>query len=103
MAYKVVVYDNSHYMDSDESYEQGTYSTAEAAISAAKRIVDDFLAREYRPGTKALELYEQYTSFGDDPHINAPMGERIEFSAWKYAEQRCGEICGEQFRAREEK
>lgn len=102
MTYKIIVYDNFHYMDFAESYEHGAYATAGDAVLAAQKIVDDFLAREYRPGMKARELYKQYTSFGDDPHIDGPAGGRVDFSAWKYAGERCAEICGEPFRAIDE-
>lgn len=98
MTFKVLVYDNFHYMDESERYEHGAYPTAEAALAAAKKIVDDFLLHEYKPGMKAAKLYEQYTSFGDDPFITSTDGKRVEFSAWRYAERRCGEICGEPFR-----
>jgi hypothetical protein len=37
------------------------------ALAAAKNIVDEFLAREYKCGMTAKQLYAKYTSFGDDP------------------------------------
>ncbi|MFN4762350.1 hypothetical protein ACKGJN_04435 [Gillisia sp. Q332] len=36
------VYDNFHYMDESEVYNHGQYDTYEAALIAAKAIVDDF-------------------------------------------------------------
>lgn len=91
--YKILVYDNFHYMDASESYEAGSYGTAEEAIAAAKKIVDNFLLAEYRSRMKAAELFKQYTSFGDDPHIASSDGHSVAFSAWQYAERRCAEIC----------
>ena len=90
--FKVVVADNFHYMDSDEHYEHGSYDTLEAAIAAARGIVDACLASAYKPGMTAEQLYQQYVSFGDDPFIRGAE-ERVPFSAWTYAKARCDEIC----------
>lgn len=94
MPYTVMVDDNYHYMDKDERYKHGEFSTAAEAIAAARTIVDAYLASAYEPGMSASSLYSSYTSFGDDPFIVAP-GERIAFSAWDYARARSEEICGD--------
>lgn len=95
--YKVMVDDNFHYQDSDERWEQGTYETMEEALAACRRIVDQSLEKEHRPGVSAEALYGRYMSFGDDPFIVALDGsdERAAFSAWSYAKERCRAICGE--------
>jgi hypothetical protein len=87
--YKVIVADNYHYMDESESYPLGSYATLEDAIAKCKEIVDEYLLSEYQPAMTTEMLYENYTSFGDDPYI---YGENV-FSAWTYAKQKCGEIC----------
>ena len=50
--------------------------------------------RGAKPGIDADALFRLYTTFGEDPTIDAagPNGER--FSAWDYARKRCREMCG---------
>jgi hypothetical protein len=85
-----MVDDNFHYMDEDERYEYGVFSTPEEAIAACKKIVDEDLLGycDNNPGINADKLYDLYVSFGDDPFIVAsdPAG-RVEFSAWDYAKE----------------
>ena len=90
---KVFVDDNFHYTDEDERYQLGEFATLEAAMAACKKIVDDFLLENYKPGMTTEALYRQYTSFGEDPWIVGQEDDRKPFSAWTYAEQRCREIC----------
>jgi hypothetical protein len=91
--YAVFVDDNFHYMNEDERYKDGDYATCEEAVSKCRRIVDDFLARECKPGMPSTELYDRYCSFGEDPFIRGP---GCNFSAWNYARQRCDELCRNQ-------
>jgi guanosine-3',5'-bis(diphosphate) 3'-pyrophosphohydrolase len=88
--YRVLVDDNFHYMDEDERYELGVFATADEAIAACKRIVDEHLACAFEPGMTAQELYDACTSFGEDPFV-CPVAdaEAVKFSAWDYAKQRC--------------
>lgn len=88
MKYKVYVDDNFNYMDEDERYIAGEFETEEEAIAYCKKNVDDFLLSIYIPGMTKEKLLDQYKSFGEDPYI---MG--IKFSAWDYAENKCGELC----------
>ena len=88
MKYKVFVDDNFHYMDEDERYELGEFDTAEEALAAAKRIVDEFLDPAYEPWMTAEELYQGYTGFGEDPFIVSD-DPTCRFSAWDYAKERC--------------
>jgi hypothetical protein len=96
--YRVVVGDNFHYMEDGENASGGSFATYEEAVAACRALVDRSLAWNHKPGMTADELYDHYTSFGDDPFIvaigDAPLGER--FSAWNYAKERCREICCEQ-------
>jgi hypothetical protein len=58
--YKVMIDDNFDYMDEDERSEHGTFSTAEEAVAACRRLVGQWLVKNYKPGMTAAELYEQY-------------------------------------------
>ena len=91
--YLVRVDDNFHYMDKDERYTAGEYDSWEEALAKARSIVDDYLLSDIRenPGISAAALYERYKLFGEDPFIIGP-GDHG-FSAWRYAEQRCRELC----------
>jgi hypothetical protein len=92
MIYTVRVDDNFHYMDKEARYTHGEYATLEDALKAAKEIVDGYLSSAYTPGMSAEDLYQSYTSIGDDPFIVGP--EDSHFSAWNYAKARCEVICG---------
>ena len=83
-AYRVRVWDNFHYMEEEEAYDLAeTFPTAEAAIAAAKGIVE-------RSCAEVDYDYSTYTGFGEDPGVIAPPGaERVDFSAWNYAQQVC--------------
>lgn len=94
MNYRVLVDDNFHYMDESERYELGSYATLEAAMQAAKEVVDSFLASEFQPGMTTEHLYKLYMTFGDDAFIVGPDQSAIKFSAWEYARKRCEELCG---------
>ncbi len=94
MKYTVYVDDNFHYMDKSERYTLGEFDSAKEAVTAAKKIVDEFLEDGYKPGVSAEELLSGYKTFGEDPWISS-RDPNCKFSAWDYAEQRCREICGE--------
>jgi hypothetical protein len=91
MTYKLIVDDNFHYMDKDERYTHGEFETLEAAVEAAKKVVDVGLLHSYVRGMSAAALYGQYTMFGEDPWISG--AETNPFSAWEYAKTRCEVIC----------
>jgi hypothetical protein len=95
--YRVIVDDNYHFMDEDARYEAGRYPTIEQAINECKRIVDEFLIADYKPGTSPEKLYSAYKMFGEDPWITAGNKTRVVlFSAWDYAERRCKELAEEE-------
>jgi hypothetical protein len=94
MTYRVLVDDNFHYMDEDARYELGAFASLDAAIAAAKAVVDDYLEAARKPGMTAQELFESYTMFGEDPCIVAPGQQSEAFSAWEYAKRRCHDLCG---------
>src|SRR5690606_16765845 len=82
--YYLKVFDNYHYMDEDEVYWRGPFFGKEAALSAARGIVDRGASKG--GGEAALR---EYRSFGKDPVIVGSPA--IEFSAWDYASLRCGD------------
>jgi hypothetical protein len=90
--YRVMVDQN---FDPEERWTLGTFATADEALSACRRIVDEDLGQIHKPGMSAAELIERYRTFGDDPFIvpidGAPA---VDFSAWDYAEQRAAKVCG---------
>jgi hypothetical protein len=67
--YKVLIDDNFHFQDESERVTHGTFDTADKALAACRRVVDEFLAGAYKLGMSSPALYEQYTLFGDDPFI----------------------------------
>jgi hypothetical protein len=93
MSYRLRVDDNFHYMDASERRDGGCFATLEAAVEAAKAVVDSYLHEAYKPGMTARELFESYTSFGEDPFIVSEEVSGVPFSAWDYARQRCEELC----------
>jgi len=92
MPFTVRVYENSHYMDESEAYDHGSFATYAEAEATCRKIVDEFLAANRRPGVGADALFQLYTRFGEDPRIDVagPKGEH--FSAWDYARERCREL-----------
>jgi hypothetical protein len=88
--YKVMVDDNFHYMDEDDRYEHGTFSTLEEAVASCKQLVDADLTELAERNVTADKLYDLYVSFGRDPFIVAldPKDDRPSFSAWNYAKER---------------
>lgn len=81
-------------MSKPERYELGEFSSAEAAVRACREVVDDFLDAHHEEGMSAEELFEQYTTFGEDPFIVSDDRD-VAFSGWTYARKRCGEVCGD--------
>jgi hypothetical protein len=80
MTYKIFVDDNFHFMDEDERYCAGEFETAAEALAKCRQIVEADIENCAKPGMTAAEIYDAYTSFGDDPFIKG-----VEFSAWTYA------------------
>lgn len=92
--YLVRVWDNFHYMDDDEAYAHGYFATYEAALAAAKAIVDQSLVDCGVGSSNAEDWYQRYTMFGEDPAIFGPAG-TPHFSAWAYAKRRVGDRFGQ--------
>jgi hypothetical protein len=93
MTYTVFVDDNFHFMDQEARTMHGAFDTAQAAILACQKIVDDCLLHLHKPDMTPTAMFEAYCGFGDDPFIIAKNAPEVAFSAWSYAEQRAAEIC----------
>ena len=87
MSYQVFVDDNFHYMDESERYQLGDFDSLDAAVAACKRIVDEFLLSNHRPGMTSDALMAQYTLYGEDPFV-CPGDGTVPFSARDYASER---------------
>jgi hypothetical protein len=84
----VKVYDNFHYMDESETYRKGPYPSAEAALQAARDVVENSLLESLGSLSKARdvdELIRNYRMFGADPVVEG--GHPVEFSAWAYVDE----------------
>lgn len=93
LRYKVMVDDNFHFMDEDYRYAWKSFQTVEEAVEECKRMVDSDLVGFLKPGMTAAELYDMYTSFGDDPFIvRIDPNDPIHFSAWDYAKERSNDL-----------
>lgn len=93
--YRVLVDENYHHADPESRWTPGTFATADEALAACRKMVDDDLVNLHKPGMHASVLLVQYQMFGDDPFPVAVDGAAsVEFSAWDYAKERCAVICG---------
>jgi len=74
----------------------GEYSTLEEAVSAAKLAIDEFLAREFKPGTSLASLFERYQSAGEVPIIFCDDDDKTlnvgNFNHFDYALARCTDL-----------
>ncbi len=90
----VKVDDNFRYQDDEASYTLGAFVSLDAAISACKKIVDEYLANNLKLGMTAAELYDSYVEYGEDPYILTPeMDGSVPFSAWDYAKAKAEAMC----------
>ena len=91
--YKVLVNDNTHYMDEDQQRVVGEFANCQDAVVVCQQVVDRFLRKHYRTGMPAEQLLRSYKGWGEDAWI-LTTDKDCKFSAWTYAERRCMEICG---------
>jgi len=64
-------------------------------VNICKQIVDDFLTNAYDEDKTEDQLWNEYSSWGEDPFIIVTDGEdNCSFSAWDYAKNRIREIVG---------
>lgn len=71
----------------------GIYSSNEEAEQACRTLIDTFLLRSYSDNISAKNLFQQYTLFGNDAFVVAPLSS-ASFSARQYARVRCNQLCG---------
>lgn len=67
--YKVYVDDNCHFMNEDERYLQGTYDSFEKAVTAARKVIDDFFAGVDIGKLTEEQLFSGWSHYGDNPFI----------------------------------
>jgi hypothetical protein len=94
MSYTVWIDDNFHYMEAEHRRRDSEWEDAEAAEQRCRSIVDDYLQSAHQPGMTWRQLFDSYTTFGEDPWIATPDGDQPAFSAWDYARERCQALCG---------
>jgi hypothetical protein len=71
------------------------FDTADEALAACQRMVDDDLRELHKPGMTAAALLTAYRALGDDPFLVPVDGApSVKFDAWTHAERRCAVICG---------
>lgn len=89
--FTVFVDDNFHYQDEEERYIFGEFESYQEALCACRKIVDDSLNHllSEKPDCTEAQLYDRYTSFGNDPFIRPQPNNTPAFSAWHYAKERC--------------
>jgi hypothetical protein len=92
MIYKVFVDDNFHYMDVEHRYFLGEFDTAEAAVAACQKVVNEVLEEFYKPGMTADELTKLYCLFGEDSFV---MDSSVHFSARDYGHAQVERIAKE--------
>jgi len=75
----------------------GEYETLDEAVTAAKRTIDFFLFREFKPGMSSQALFSRYQERGEYPSIFRDDDQTLDvqrFNHLDYALIRCLEICG---------
>jgi len=93
--FTVYVDDNFHPRDESARYKYGDFDSAEEAVKACQKIVEEYFAKLEDGGERSFEeLWLGYRTYGEDPFVRSE-AESCEFSAWDYAEQRCRELAGE--------
>jgi crotonobetainyl-CoA:carnitine CoA-transferase CaiB-like acyl-CoA transferase len=86
--FTVQVDDNFHFMDEDERWTAGTYGSLQKALDKCLQMVGQDLRQGYRSEITATDLYESYTTMGDDPRVVDPVA-RNQHIQWLY--ERVGE------------
>lgn len=91
--YRVEVFDNFDHPGERCCGLEGEFDTAEAALAAARAVVDKSLDHSRKPGQSATEWYQVYSTSGDGVYL---LGEpRVEFNPYYYAKERIEQITGE--------
>jgi len=75
----------------------GEYAMMNEAVAAAKKLIDEFLQRERKPGMDAKALFAAYQAQGEYPFIFRDDDKTINvpgFNHAHYAMTRAAELCG---------
>ncbi len=88
--YIVYVDDNYHNGDEKERYTLGEFKTRDEALAACKNKVEEYFQRIEKGKHSFTELWQGYMIYGEDPFIYND-DDKVPFSAWEYAKQRCRE------------
>ena len=75
----------------------GEYDALPYAIASAKRIVDGFLRREFKPGMEPGTLLARYKELGEHPYLFRDDDKTFNvpgFNHISYATTRSADICG---------
>jgi hypothetical protein len=74
----------------------GEYAALEDAVTAAKRVIDEFLVREFAPGMPPAQLFARYQSVGEVPIIFRDDDDKTlnvsYFNHFEYALARCADL-----------
>ena len=91
--FEVFIDENWDYLDKDNRYSIGRYSSYDEALGVAKSIVDGCLSKYIDQGKSADEALLNWSLHGEDPVIRPqPPGGIEHFSARNYARQRAADI-----------
>ncbi len=90
-------------MDEEEAYLHESFDSLDAALLAAKKIVEGFISSNYENGLKPEDLTSRYKMFGEDRIVINPLGEIEKFSAWNYAEEYAKSYCEKRIKNSHEK
>lgn len=93
--YLVRVFDNFHYGDVDEAYDEGSYATYEETFAAAQAVLRRSLEHLHKPGMSAADLCALNSLHGEDPAIIGPEG-----TPHYSSREECAALAAEVFRAR---
>lgn len=75
----------------------GEFATVEEAITTARKIVDEFLSRSFKPGMDAQSLFSLYKRQGEYPFIFCDDDKSVNVPGFEhshYARDRAAEVCG---------
>jgi hypothetical protein len=87
-SYHVIIRDNYHYQDDDETYVISGFASEAEALAKCKEIVEKGLEANAETGRSAEDIFGYYKMFGEEPSIVSPKGKpSVTFSGWDYAKE----------------
>ncbi len=75
--------------------DKGVFPERREAIEAARRIIDDWMVKNYKPGMDTASLYSLYFQLGEVPSVFGDQGYSIgtAFDYVQYARDRAKQLC----------